>query len=193
MSHVKKFDPLSMQDYMFKNPGSNFVMFTHMGRRWPRADYLIRRALRYKYGVNHRETFSHTGSVWVEDGKLTYWHQTWPRFAKDEWSWRAYNVIYEVNDPAQVSLARAKCLELYEARRRYGIGKLLNFGVSMWIPGIGNAITAGKVCSEAVAVCYPSIILTRGVGKNDVDPQFAEHCLALAGMKSFIVDLRTSK
>ena len=178
------------RDYMMSRPDSNFVAFTHQGRKWPRADYLIRKALSLRYRVPTDSTFSHTGSIWVYNGELTYFHQTWPRFKKEKWSFRRYNVIFEVEDPNVVFHARNKCYEMHAIRRGYGIGKLLNFAVSMWIPGVGNTLTAGKVCSEAVAVSYPGIILGQGLGQHDIDPQFAHNALRNAGLKTIIVDRR---
>jgi len=177
-------------EYMMSRPDSNFIAFTHQDHRWPRADYLIRRALSLRYRVAVDSTFSHTGSVWAHNGELTYWHQTWPRFKKEKWSFRRYNVIVEVDDPNVVFHARNKCYEMHATRRGYGIGKLLNFAFSMWIPGIGNTLTAGKVCSEAVAVSYPGIILGQGKGQHDIDPQFAYNALRNAGLKTIIVDRR---
>ena len=182
-----------MTEYMLSRPESNFVAFTHSNRRWPRADYLIRRALAIRYRVPTDRSFSHTGSVWAVNGVLTYFHQTWPRFKREEWGFRAFNVIVEVDDPAVVLHAREKCYEMNYLRRGYGIGKLLNFAFSMWIPGIGNTLTAGKVCSEAVAVSYPGIILGQGLGQHDIDPQFAHNALRNAGLKTIIVDRRNNK
>lgn len=180
------------REYMLSKPNSNFVVFTHQNRRWPRMDYLIRRAVYYvpRYDAEFDQIPSHCGSVWVKDGELMYYHQTWPIFKKDRWGFRQYNVICEIACKRRVKYARAKCREMLKKKRGYGVGQLLSFLATIWFTWFSNPITAGKVCSEAVAVSYPKAVLSEGVNQNDVDPYYAMIRIKEKCFKSFIVDRR---
>lgn len=183
------------REYMLSRPDSNFVAFTHMNKSWPAPDFLIRKYVsmvpRYKNnGVTTDNTFSHTGTIWVENGELTYYHQTWPVFKKEKWNFRRYNIILEVTDSQIVSKARHKCEEMYYKKRGYGIGQLLAFAFTIWFTWFSNPITAGKVCSEAVAVSYPDYILKKGISAYDVDPQYAFDRLKEQGLLRLKVDRR---
>ena len=180
-----------MREIIQDHPVSNFIVFTHVDAKSPwHPDYLIRKALSIRYmhrGVTIHTTFSHCGSVWydrVED-EIGYWHQTFPFFAKDVFSFRAYNVIYKIDDPEAVKFARGKCKNLYESKKPYGVGKLVAYIVTLWFTWLKNPIKAGKVCSEAVAASYPSLISTNPA---DTDPQLASFELDKAGLTKYIVD-----
>ena len=177
------------EEYMLSKPRSNFVVFTHQDGGRFSADYLIRKfiaqAPKYrKRNLNIDRTFSHTGSVWVEDGKLVYYHQTYPRFKKDDWSFRRFNVIFEVDNEERVNYARWKCRDLYKNRNRYSIFGLFAFAFTIWFPWLRNPIKAGKVCSGAVAASYPDIVT--GKPYHDVDPQYA-HDKFLKKLKDYTV------
>lgn len=180
-----------MMEIIEANPASNFIVFTHVNAKSPWSpDYLIRKALALRYlhrGVTVYNAFSHCGTVWHDkvEEETYYWHQTFPFFAKDVFSFRAYNVIYRVNDPSIVMYARNRCEALYEKKKPYGIGKLLAYIVTLWFTWISNPIKAGKVCSEAVAHCYPHLITTKPV---DTDPMRASFQLDEAVLTKYIVD-----
>ena len=178
-----------IEEYMLSKPRSNFVVFTHQDGGRFSADYLIRKFItqipKYrKRNLNIDRTFSHTGSVWVEDGKLVYYHQTYPRFKKEDWSFRHFNVIFEVDNEEHVNYARWKCRDLYKKRNRYSIFGLFAFAFTIWFPWLRNPIKAGKVCSGAVAASYPNIVT--GKPYHDVDPQYA-HDKFLEKLKDYTV------
>ena len=177
------------EEYMLSKPRSNFVVFTHQDGGRFSADYLIRKFItqipKYrKRNLSVDRTFSHTGSVWVEDGKLVYYHQTYPRFKKDDWSFRRFNVIFEVDNEEHVNYARWKCRDLYKKGNRYSVFGLIAFIFTIWFPWLRNPIKAGKVCSGAVAASYPDIVT--GKPYHDVDPQYA-HDKFLEKLKDYTV------
>lgn len=177
-----------IQEYIKSKPDSNFVVFTHVdGNRPWQTDYLIRRILSRRYDLPIEECFSHTGTVWydVEKDENFYWHQTFPVFTKDKFNTRPYNVIYEVEDPNVVKFARIKCKNLYEAERGYAVGTLINYAFTIWFDWLSNVVTAGKVCSEAVAASYPTLIEGN---KSDIDPNNAAMQLDNHNLKKFIID-----
>ena len=103
----------------------------------------------------------------------TYWHQTFPRFVVEPWSPRRRTAIFRVDDDWDIERARDVAERLDRERSRYAVGQLLNHAVSLWVPWMGNTITAGKHCSEALSVMFPRICLGHGLGKDDIDPHFA--------------------
>ena len=176
------------REYIGNNPKSNFVMFTHMDRRkaW-QPDFLIRKFLGLKYKVPSRETFSHCGTLWLDecDNRIYYWHQTYPYFRKDKFSTRRYNVIFEIPNEYAVEYARDFCRFEHENKRGYGIATLISFAFTLWFTWFSNPITAGKVCSSSVAASYPLYI--RG-NPHDVDPHMAYMELEKRGFKQFLID-----
>ncbi len=135
-----------------------------------------------------RNAFSHCGTVWYDtkDKESYYWHQTYPFFAKDHFNFRKYNIIYQVDDPSTIRFARAKCKSLYEKKKPYGVGRLVAFAFTLWFSWLDNPIRAGKVCSQAVAVSYPSLIKT---DPYETDPQLASIELDKHPLKKYRVDL----
>lgn len=144
---------------------------------WYTPDFLIRRGLSWKHNVPVNETFSHTGTVWYdeEENKPMYWHQTYPIFKRERWKTRQYSIAVEISDPTAVSIARTVCKDLNDRKSGYGIGQLIAFVFTLWFSWFNNPITVGKVCSEAVAVSYPSMITTN---KDNTDPEQAFRQLA---------------
>lgn len=180
-------------NYMLSKPDSNFVVFTHQDRRWPALSYLIRKAiyLTPRYSARLSEIPSHTGSVWVENGELQFYHSTWPVFKREPFKFRKYNVVCEIACKKRVKFARNKCREMLKKRRGYGVGQLINFAVTIWFTWFSNAVTAGKVCSEAVAVSYPKAVLGGVItDANDIDPYYAMLRIQDSAFKSFTVDRR---
>lgn len=167
MKNIKERD---FRELCRDNSDKNYVVFTHTNRRFPHPDYLIRRGLSLRYGIPVEESFSHTGSVWWEDGRPVYYHQTFPVFSKDNWGARHYSIAVEISDPDVVEYSRKVAKKLYKDKRGYGVGQLISFFFTLWFTWLNNPIKAGKVCSEAVAVCYPQYITT---DKNNTDPQQA--------------------
>lgn len=181
-------------EYMEAHPDWVFIPFTHMDkRRFWQPDYLIRKFIarvpRYRRaGVNVHNTFSHVGMVFSGQDRLRYLHQTYPVFRDDDWSFRAYNLIFVVKDPSTVEEARRRAENLLASRKGYGIGKLLSFAFSIWFTWLRNPIVAGKVCSGAVAHCFPVWVPESEV--NDIDPQGLAMLLKKAGVPFFLVDRR---
>lgn len=179
-----------LREHMLSKPDSNFVAFTHNYGKWFTPDYIIRKFMvrvpKYRRrGLKIDETFSHTGNIWAEEGKLWYWHQTWPRFKKEEWSFRPYTVIFEVDDPKKVKFARKKSRELHEKGRGYSILGLITFAFTIWAPWIRNPVKVGKVCSGAVAAMYPDIVT--GKPYHDIDPQYAHDKFEKYGAKRWLI------
>lgn len=162
-----------VRSWMRLHPGSVFGVFTHNYGRGLSADNLIRRALARRYGVHRHDTWSHCGMVSSDGLAETYWHQTFPRFVVEPWEPRRRTAIFRVGDSWDVDRAVEVSEGLYRERSGYAVGQLLNHGVSLWVPWMGNTITAGKHCSEALAVMFPRICLGHGLGKDDIDPHFA--------------------
>lgn len=180
-----------MMEIIEANPASNFIIFTHVNAKafW-HPDLLIRKALALRYrqkGVTLDTAFSHCGTVWHDkfEEETYYWHQTFPFFAKDAFGFRAYNVIYRVDNPSVVLYARNRCEVLYDKKKPYGVGKLLAYIVTLWFTWFSNPIKAGKVCSEAVAHCYPHLITTKPV---DTDPIRASFELDKAKLIKYVID-----
>ena len=184
----------AMARYMLDRPASVFPVFTHVDGQWWSADGLIRRALAIRYGQQMDVMPSHCGSIWAEDGELWYWHQTWPVFSRDRWRPRRYNRLFEVAAPAMVYQARDVCRREYLAGRGYGIGKLLNFGYTLWSYATGNVIRVGEVCSTSMALQYPGIVIDAGrpvvLEHHDFDPWKVVKRMRYAGLREFIVDRR---
>ncbi|MEX0662119.1 MAG: hypothetical protein WEA58_03970 [Balneolaceae bacterium] len=153
--------------HVINHPERMFVMFTHSKGKLFTPDWLIRLAMKWRYGGKISEMFSHCGMVFNEGRKAMFYHQTYPTFKRKEWGTRPYSIGLEITDPEAVAFAKEKCIELNEARRGYGVGQLLTFVFTIWFKWMNNPITKGKVCSEAVAACFPQWITT---DKDNTDP-----------------------
>lgn len=163
----------NVRSWMRLGAYSVYAVFTHNYGRGLTPDNLIRRALARKYGVHRHDTWSHCGMVTTDGINETYWHQTFPRFVVEPWSPRRRTAIFRVDDDWDIERARDVAERLDRERSRYAVGQLLNHAVSLWVPWMGNTITAGKHCSEALSVMFPRICLGHGLGKDDIDPHFA--------------------
>lgn len=149
------------------HPDKVFVVFTHSDKMPLSPDWLIRLGMKWRYGGKVSEMFSHCGTVWGEGRKAMYYHQTYPRFKREEFGTRPYTIALEISDTDAVAFAKQKCREMNNDRRGYGVGQLLTFAFTLWFKWFNNPITKGKVCSEAVAVSYPQWIVTN---KDNTDP-----------------------
>lgn len=185
--------------YMLSRPESVFVVFTHQDGRKISVDYLIRKAMGLRYRIRPDDTFSHCGVVWAENGQLMYYHQTWPKFKKEKFSYRPMNHFFEVADPIKVEWARTICEHKNGVARGYGIGTILNFVFTFWNYSLRNFIRIGEVCSSALALAFPEIVMPLGdklrLRHSDVTPhhafiRFEDYVWRTDGdgSKQFIVD-----
>ena len=177
--------------YMKSKPESVFAVFTHVDGKHLSTDYMIRLALALRYGKPLQEMPSHCGVIWVEDGELWYWHQTWPVFRKEKWRYRAYNHFIEIDTPDVVQYAKETAREMESSAVGYAIGTLINFAWTLWCRMKRNTVLIGEVCSSALALILPSLILPEDdpyeYTHSDIDPYEAMFRLSIMGFNQFLV------
>ncbi len=182
-----------LTSYMLRKPDSAFVVFTHIDGSILSADYWIRRVLAKKYRQPASKMFSHCGIVFVEDGVLWYYHQTYPIFKREKFRWRRYNELIEVDTPTDVNSARVVAKLMLKEEVGYGVGLLLNFVFTMWSWLTVNVVKKGHVCATFIAKAFKDFVIPdySGTSMYDVDPYLAYKRLRFAGFKRFILDRRT--
>lgn len=179
-------------DFILKRPHNVFAVFTHVDGGFLSADRAIRRVLARVYNIDPDRAFSHCGLVWAEEGKLWYWHQTYPVFIREEFKFRAYNFFLRISDPEVIQIARYEARGMFAKETGYGVGLLLNFALTIWSRITRNTVKIGQVCSSALALMLPGYILPKHTGTRswDVDPMKAWFALRAKNLPHFTVDRR---
>jgi len=150
--------PIQLTDHSFwafirNHPDDLFVVFTSQQRRflWD-SDRAIREFLAFRYHIKPHQAFSHTALVWWEDDKPMMYHQTTPKYKRNQWGTRAKNVAFWVEDEKVVSIAKKRARSFYKHNRHYSYGQLITLILTELSFGlIPVPIREGMVCSEAVA------------------------------------------
>lgn len=156
--------------YMKENPELIAIALTTVqGGKWS-TDRWIRNFASVRHGVDMKDTFSHTGLAFADDGGVAFVHQTFPTVAYEQWNPRGFNRMYLINADKN-DIYKVRSLRMFRDQRGYGVLQLLSkMLTSMSFGLIPAPVKKGQDCSEFVVRATREMWINHKIDPNDTDP-----------------------